>query len=341
MTLIFLAAALVLAAAALFTVSPTLFLPPAILLEPPFAQLLALRAETAVVLLVLAAVMLCLRMLCRNRIRKLIVALTAAILFLCSGFQFSVLLKRGMSAVEKISSSASSHSLGQIVFLTYNTKGGATPPARLAEIIAENGVNVAVLPETSAADGRRLLKLLAERNLRFQYFDTHTDRWTPAFASTVLLISPQLGRYVPYRSVFSGAKEARVSLVGARPLSAAGPKIVGVHPVSPIVGRTDVWKKGINGVYAMCGKDSNLIIGGDFNSTFDHQRIVGARCADAAREAGIGGLGSWPSSVPNLLASPIDRIIHTQTKYRGYEGKFVRRGDSDHYGMIISLRIKK
>ena len=56
---------------------------------------------------------------------------------------------------------------------------------------------------------------------------------------------------------------------------------------------------------------------GDFNATVDHfagRGIDGGdlgRCRDAAVAGRAGGLGTWPTDLPELLGSPIDHVLAT------------------------------
>jgi endonuclease/exonuclease/phosphatase (EEP) superfamily protein YafD len=54
------------------------------------------------------------------------------------------------------------------------------------------------------------------------------------------------------------------------------------------------------------------IIAGDFNATLDHpplRRILHSGCADAAALSGNALTGTWPSSWPRPLATPLDHVL--------------------------------
>lgn len=230
--------------------------------------------------------------------------------------------------------SASGEGSGAITVLAYNTLGGETEMADVADIVASNGVDVVSLPETSSARGEELVALLGERGLTFQQFDTGTDQFDAEFESTVLLVSNALGEYRT-----SDTAPAEVSAVSVVPANGVGPEFVAVHPIAPVPELMDDWRTQIDSVYALCADTSNAIIAGDFNSTVDHQLALGYDCADGAAEAGAGAMGTWPASLPPITGSPIDRVLHTGGNYEGQDAALVSVGDSDHRGLLVRLQL--
>lgn len=220
---------------------------------------------------------------------------------------------------------------GEITVLTYNTLGGSVDTAHLADQIKHNGVDVVVLPETATARGDQMRELLAERGLTFQQFDTGTDEYQPEFGSTVILVSEAMGEYMQVTS--APGHPASVTVV---PANGAGPRITGVHPFAPTLESLDKWRADIDTTYSLCSEPGPFIMAGDFNSTIDHQRLVGGTCNDAGIEAGAGGLGTWPTRIPHLLGTPIDRVLHDGS-YVGVDAMLVESGTSDHRGLIVRL----
>ncbi|WP_280345890.1 endonuclease/exonuclease/phosphatase family protein [Nocardia neocaledoniensis] len=86
------------------------------------------------------------------------------------------------------------------------------------------------------------------------------------------------------------------------------------HPVPPIYD-TVVWAdelSRLDGVLRRAPADRPVIVGGDFNATYDHVRfraLIAGRFADAAAQAGAGHLVTYPTDqrVPPLVG--IDHIL--------------------------------
>lgn len=220
---------------------------------------------------------------------------------------------------------------GAITVLTYNTLGGSIDEEALADAIQNNGVDVVVLTETATARGTEMTGRLATRGLQFQQFDTGTDEYATEFESTVVLVSTSMGEYVQVPS--AAGLPSSVTVVSA---TGHGPKIVAVHPFAPTLEGIDRWRTDIDSIYALCSDSGPFILAGDFNSTVDHQMVVGGACKDGAIEAGSGGLGTWPTRIPNLLGTPIDRVLHDGS-FEGIDAMQFESGDTDHRGLIVRL----
>lgn len=90
--------------------------------------------------------------------------------------------------------------------------------------------------------------------------------------------------------------------------------IYAVHPVPPVYD-TGVWAEELSRlgeVLARAPADRPVIVGGDFNATYDHARfraLASGRFADAAAQAGAGHLVTYPTDkrLPPLVG--IDHIL--------------------------------
>lgn len=314
------------------------------LLQEPFAQIIALRGVLAVGIFgcgLLCAIFSLIRR--RRKGRGKIAACLALLLLLAALGHGATIFQRGVHNLDKLPQGVP----GSINVLTYNTQGGATDMADIAEIVKAEQVDIVVLPETSAPRGKKLVEMLDRAGYTYQYFDTHTSRFQPEFSSTILLISDRLGEYELDTS--SSYVDGEISFIKTRPVldpvastawERARPNIIATHPIAPMPERQGRWKKEITTVYENCRENTNFIMAGDFNSTFDHQAALGAKCKDAAKEAGSGALGTWPSDIYPLFASPIDRIVHGGKYYRGKSARLVQVGGSDHRGLLVQLRWK-
>lgn len=306
-------------------------------LSVPFAQVIALRTWLAIVFVV-AAVFFFIVALVRFRLlrRGRIAGVLGLVLLTVGAIHGAMVFDRGLSNPGRLGPdsgyTAGGAGDGSITVLTYNTLGGETTMNDLVDVIATNGVDVVALPETSSVRGEELTALLTERGLNFQRFDTGTDQYDAEFSSTVLLVSAALGEYRP-----GGTTPDGVSSVTVIPASGEGPVVTAVHPIAPLPELMDDWQAQIDAVYSLCLVSETTIIAGDFNSTVDHERLLGHDCADGAREAGTAGLGTWPTDLPNLLGSPIDRVLHTGSQFAGSEAALVEVGDSDHRGLLVRL----
>ncbi|MFT3944243.1 MAG: endonuclease/exonuclease/phosphatase family protein [Ancrocorticia sp.] len=272
------------------------------------------------------------------------------------------------SSVSTLEASADTSAAAEnpdITVLQYNTLGGSVDISALADLITNENINVVSLPETSTQTGEDIVAHLAERGLWFQQFDTGTSGYEADYASTVLLVSSSLGEYVQ-TDIFEPSTESADSVetsetpgptdpvetseitaqegsvphaVRAVPLDGNGPTFVAVHPIAPGRDRMDVWQSEIRAAYGLCGTEPNAIVAGDFNSTADHEAALRLEtpCTDAAAQAGAGALGTWPARLPELLSSPIDRVLTTTNEYRGSEAAIVNLGGSDHRGVMVRL----
>lgn len=81
------------------------------------------------------------------------------------------------------------------------------------------------------------------------------------------------------------------------------------HPFPPIPLELSQWRSGLDELAAFAEQTSGpLIMGGDFNATAYHApfRSILAQDLSASLPATV---GTWPTGLPELLASPIDNIL--------------------------------
>lgn len=135
---------------------------------------------------------------------------------------------------------------------------------------------------------------------------------------------------------------AELSLPGRQPIA-----MYALHPVPPYPEPAWRWATDLERLRSVLAADPRtLVIGADFNSTFDHKRfrdfLAGSGAAgtpgllDAAEYVGAGIVATYPANrrIPAVLA--IDRILT-----RGGTPISFRRTDipgSDHYGVIGDIR---
>jgi endonuclease/exonuclease/phosphatase (EEP) superfamily protein YafD len=199
-----------------------------------------------------------------------------------------------------------------ITVLSWNTLGDAPGAEVIANLAVAEKADVVALAETTEATGIRIAQLMREAGRPMWVHTRHFDEEYKA-QSTTLLISPELGTYTVDESV--GDTRVLPSVV-ARPDDGVGPVIVSVHPVAPIPQQMRNWRADLEWVAGLCGTGST-IVAGDFNATLDHMEdlaVDGAdlgTCADAAAATGNGAVGTWPTSLPALVGTPIDHVMAT------------------------------
>lgn len=267
-------------------------------LTPIIAQLLAFRGLVAIALLVLAGGAAVVAVLRR---RWSIAAGIAIILGATSLTSGAILASR--SAGETVPN-------GDLVVVSWNTLGGAVSPESIAELIVATDADIVTLPETDAvavAETARIVSLSGREMWADTAYGETGDSWIP----TSVLIATDLGQY--------RVDEAAGSTPGLpsgvwRPLNGIGPTIVAAHPLPPSLEDMAGWRAGLEWVATQCG-EPDVIVAGDLNATIDHLSALGrgesliGDCRDAASESGAAAAGSWPTSLPVWLASPIDHVL--------------------------------
>ena len=202
---------------------------------------------------------------------------------------------------------------GAITVLAWNTFGEAPPAQDVIDLIETTGADVVSLPETAYDRGAEIVAALAANGIQMQQLTFAYDTVAKT-NSTTLLVSVDLGAYTA--DTVTKTTLGPPSLV-ATPVDGAGPVIAAVHTTRPGVQDPAQWAADLRWVATLC-TTPDLIVAGDLNSTIDHWAaladpgVPGAdigSCTDAAASSGSGAIGTWPSSVPALLGSPIDHIL--------------------------------
>jgi len=296
------------------------------------AQLIALRALLALGLAAVAAVIGAVVLLLRRRavrLRRVLVALTAVVA-LAAGGNAAVLLTRGAAA-----GGMSGLSHGDLTVLVWNTQGGASSPAEVAELALSIRADVVSLPEMDDEAAAEVARRVAAGGIRMAA-DTTTavaETSTPSWIPTSLLVADRLGAY--RHDASAGTTRGLPSGVW-RPVDGSGPTIIAAHPAAPLMDGMDDWRAGLAWVRAQCrSPQRDLILAGDLNATVDHLDLGG--CRDAAVEAHAAATGTWPSAMPAGLAAPIDHVLVGP----GWTVREVRvidaTGSTDHRALVVVL----
>ncbi|MBG6212983.1 MAG: endonuclease/exonuclease/phosphatase family protein [Cryobacterium sp.] len=296
------------------------------------AHLVSFRA-IAVIGAVVGIVLLGLLMFIRPLRRTLGMAMVLLVLFGVANV--GILATRGFTASTAQVSTAqvSTAQVGNeantdsVTVLSWNTLGDAPGAAIIADLAVAQNVDVVTLPETTEEAGILIAKAMRDAG-RPMWVHTLAFDLVSKARSTTLLISPDLGDYVVSNAAGSGppGNTNVLPTVVAEPVDGRGPTIVAVHAVAPIQFEMSNWRSDLDWLATKCQGD-NVIMAGDFNSTLDHMAgragggsnggsnggagAVLGNCADTALSAGAAAVGTWPTSIPAPLGSPIDHVMAT------------------------------
>jgi endonuclease/exonuclease/phosphatase (EEP) superfamily protein YafD len=272
------------------------------------AHVVALRG-TAAACAVIAALGLALLAIPRST-RTFGIAM-AVVLALFAVGNLAVLTARGLGGSDASGDEAS------VTVLSWNTLGEVPDAATIAGLALDEGADVVVLPETTEPLGEEVAVAMRDGGSPMWVHTVAFDEVAKA-RSTTILISPDLGQYEVTSALVPGppGNTNTVPSIVAEPVGGDGPRIVAVHAVAPIRWELRNWRSDLDWLAAQCAGE-NVIMAGDFNATVDHFAGRGVdggdlgRCRDAAVAGGAGGLGTWPTDVPELLGSPIDHVLAT------------------------------
>ena len=300
------------------------------------AHVVALRG-TAAACAVIAA--LGLALLAIPRATRTFGIAMAVVLALFAVGNLAVLAARGLSGSEAAGDEAS------VTVLSWNTLGEVPDAATIAGLALDEGADVVVLPETTEPLGEEVAVAMRDGGSPMWVHTVAFDEVAKA-RSTTILISPDLGEYEVTSALVPGppGNTNTVPSIVAEPVGDAGPRIVAVHAVAPIRWELRNWRSDLDWLAAQCTGE-NVIMAGDFNAPVDHFAGRGVdggdlgRCRDAAVAGGAGGLGTWPTDVPELFGSPIDHVLATpgwQVDAFRVIGEVDGSG-SDHRPVVASL----
>jgi len=303
-------------------------------LAPLIAQAVSLRA-VAVIVAIIAIVALGFIGLLSRRLRRF-AASAALLLILFSAVNVAVLSTRGFGNL-----GFETASLTDVTVLTWNTLGDAPGSAAVADLAIEQGADIITLPETTEAMGVEVAERMSQAGQPMWVLTTAFDQISKA-RSTTVLISSALGQY---QKVTDRGSTAQLPSIIVEPVNGIGPTIIAVHPVAPIPGELSTWHSDLDWLATACTGD-NVIMAGDFNSTLDHYAHIahadGATigdCTDAGALSDNAAVGTWPTSIPPLLGTPIDHVMLTDN-WRVSGMRVIESRDtagSDHRPVVVQL----
>jgi endonuclease/exonuclease/phosphatase family metal-dependent hydrolase len=123
-------------------------------------------------------------------------------------------------------------------------------------------------------------------------------------ASTALLMDRSLGTY-RIEDVLSGSFPTFTAV----DLTGSGPPITAAHTDPPVARSLSAWPDSTTAAVEPCRARAG-IVAGDLNATLDHPAFDDlGTCVDALADAGVGGVGTWPTALPRVLGTPIDHVL--------------------------------
>lgn len=307
----------------------------------PFAQIVSLRAVVVIAFAVVLVVML---LLSAARPLRAFAGSMAIVCLAAGGVNAAMLVARGLGSQELPAATESS-----LRVMTWNTAGSATDPLVIARTAVAVQADIVALPETTIETGEAVAIAMREQGRpMWAHHETYQDRegfseWDAN--STTLLISPELGDYSVVESHSAAAGTSNTSVVPsvvAMPIDGTGPTVVAVHAVAPRETMMTQWRGDLQWIADQCG-GADVILAGDFNATVDHMGRLGTeggtlgRCTDAAVATGSGAVGTWSTSVPAWLGSPIDHVMATD-EWTATGSVVLRSQDgsgSDHRPVVV------
>lgn len=223
--------------------------------------------------------------------------------------------------------------------LEWNTHGGVPAPEAVTQLVLETSADVVSLPETTREVAETIVQALASDGVRMQSFTVATDDHFEGH-STSLLIATRLGTY----RIDALAPQTAVSAtVVARPVAGDGPTIIAAHAAAPGQMNMATWRSDLVTIAGMCSAQG-VILAGDLNATLDNMQGLGGSdlgdCRDGAAQTQGAAVGTWPTLLPALLATPIDHIMASPDWI--FDGtQVIMTADaagSDHRPLLAQLR---
>lgn len=301
------------------------------------AQLVSLRGSAIALSFVAIIALGILAMLSRG-FRRL--GSSLALLFLVFALvSTAVLATRGFG-----DTSLPSRGKAELTVLAWNTFGGAPGAEAIAKLALDSRADIVSLPETTHETADAVAQLMRAGGRPMAVRTIAFDEISKS-RSTSVLTSVALGGY----HVDPGAgSTSTLPTVVLLPDDGTGPVVIAVHAVAPIPGELKNWNSDLKWLSRACGT-RNVIMAGDFNSTLDH--LAGfatgsgntlGNCTDAALQSKNAAVGTWPTSIPALLGSPIDHVMVT-ANWRVTGMRVVQDRDaagSDHRPIVVQLQPK-
>lgn len=159
----------------------------------------------------------------------------------------------------------------------------------------------------------------------------------PWGAPTVIAVHPRAGTYrslVPTPTTYGAVRLEPTTANGA-------PTIIGVHTAPPLPLMMDSWRSDLQrlGYIDQTASPGPMILAGDLNATLRHGPLAATvHLTDTAQHCPTTTGGTWPSSAPAWLRSPIDHVLVTPD-VEVLSCAVLEVGASDHLAYTVELRL--
>ncbi|CAA0132987.1 Uncharacterised protein [Mycolicibacterium vanbaalenii] len=223
----------------------------------------------------------------------------------------------------------------QLRLLQANIRLGEADPHALAGRVRLGGVDVLTVAELTEAAVDRLAAAGLERTLPFTYLRPREGGGGEGIYSRHPLSESRVLPGLRHTNL-----RATVDLPGAEPVA-----VYALHPLPPYPEPAWRWAVELDRIGAILAAERlPLLVGADFNSTYDHERFRnllraagrdGAPLLDAAEYLGSGIVATYPADrgFPAVLA--IDRILTRGGTPLSFER--VDLPGSDHHGVLADV----
>ncbi len=208
---------------------------------------------------------------------------------------------------------------------------GADPASLVDEVRARN-IAVLTVNELTPAAVEDLGRAGLDRVLPHRYL-----RPGNAASGTGIWSSYPLSDTVEYDGFMFNQISAAADVPSIGPVA-----VYAFHPVPPIV-HAQVWADELSRLHDILDRapsDRPVIVGGDFNATYDHSQfraLVSGRFGDAAEQAGAGHLITYPT---DKWPAPLVGIDHILTAGAcAVAAETVDLPGSDHRAVVARLRL--
>ena len=223
----------------------------------------------------------------------------------------------------------------QLRLLQANIRLGEADPHALAARVRRDHVDVLTVAELTEAAVGRLAAAGLERTLPFTYLRPREGGGGEGIYSRHPLSERRMLPGLRHTNL-----RATVDLPGAEPVA-----VYALHPLPPYPEPAWRWAVELDRIGAILAAEGlPLVVGADFNSTYDHERFRnllragerdGAPLLDAAEYLGSGIVATYPADrgFPAVLA--IDRILTRGGMPTSFER--VDLPGSDHHGVLSDV----
>ena len=223
--------------------------------------------------------------------------------------------------------------------MTLNTRNGNADAQEIVALCRSRNVEVLCLQELSDGFADELSQAGIDELLPYHVVSLGASEVNNGGRNGIWTLAPMDNVSRNLLSIETSSMPAASIVVGDRTL-----RFVSVHPNSPVRGAQGLWASGLSVIESLAEYDHNYVIMGDFNSTWDHERLrslLGDAFVDAGEQSGQGFHMTYPSSskIPSLIE--IDHIVYA--KNAGVvvsDLDAVAISGSDHRALIATLEVQ-